>query len=184
MSEARTKLTTPMFRAAFANVFKSRAAEEGAKPKFSVSMIFSDEAVETPQFKKLKKAIDALLKEKFGSLPAKQFAKLKHPLRDCEEKDDLDGYDEGHTFASASSLHRPGIVDRDRNQIVEEDEEFYSGCFARATVSLYSFDSKGNKGVAIGLHNLQKLKDGEHFSGRTSAENDFEDLDEDDDFLD
>lgn len=178
------KFTTPRFRAAFANVFKAKAAEEGGTPKFSVSMIFDDDAVETKEFKVLKRAVNNLLKEKFGSLPEKQFAKLKTPFRDCEEKDDMDGYADGHTFANASSLHRPGIVDRERAQIVEEDDEFYSGCYARATVTLYAFDKKGNRGVAIGLQNLQKLKDGEHFSGRTAAENDFEDLDDDDDFLD
>lgn len=175
------KFTTPKFRAAFANVFHAKAAEGSDVEKFSVSMIFDEDAVKTPEFKKIKKAVDSLLKEKFGSLPAKQFAKLKNPLRDCEEKDDMDGYDEGHTFANASTLHRPGIVDKNRNQIVEEDDEFYSGCYARATITLYSFDKQGNKGVAFGLQNLQKLADGEHFSGRTKAEDDFDDFDDEDD---
>lgn len=181
MAEAKVKFTTPKFRAAFANVFEARAMEEGGTAKFSVSMIFDKEGVADPKFKALKKAINQLMKEKFGSLPEKQFAKLKHPLRDCEDRDDMDGYSEGHTFASASSLHRPGIIDKNKNTIVEEDDEFYSGCYARATVTLYSFDKGGNKGVAIGLQNLQKLKDGEHFSGRVSAENDFDDDEDEDD---
>jgi len=60
------KFTSPKFRAAFAKVFKAKAAEEGGTPKFSVSMIFDDDAVETKEFHILKKEVNASLKEKFG----------------------------------------------------------------------------------------------------------------------
>ncbi|GAY71780.1 ssDNA-binding protein, partial [Streptococcus canis] len=40
----------------------------------------------------------------------------------------------------------------------------------------------GNKGIACGLNNLQKLRDGEPLGGRTRAEDDFA-TDDDDDFL-
>jgi hypothetical protein len=41
----------------------------------------------------------------------------------------------------------------------------------------------GNRGIACGLNNLQKLKDGESLGGRVSAEVDFADPFEDDDLL-
>ena len=46
----------------------------------------------------------------------------------------------------------------------------------------FSYNSNGNRGVAAGLGNIQKLKDGEALSSRTNAEDDFEAV-EDEDFL-
>ena len=40
----------------------------------------------------------------------------------------------------------------------------------------------GNKGIACGLNNLQKIRDGEPLGGKSSAESDFA-TDDDDDFL-
>ena len=65
------------------------------------------------------------------------------------------------------------ILDRD---------EVYSGCFSRVSLNFYAFNSNGNKGVACGLGNIQKIKDGEPLGGRTTASDDFTTL-EDDDFL-
>ena len=46
-----------------------------------------------------------------------------------------------------------------------------------------AFNSNGNKGIACGLGNIQKVRDGEPLSGRTNAADDFDAL-ESDDFLD
>ena len=59
-----------------------------------------------------------------------------------------------------------------------DDEAYRNG---RASISFYAFNSNGNKGIACGLNNLQKLRDGEPLGGRTSAEDDF--ATDDDDFL-
>ena len=50
----------------------------------------------------------------------------------------------------------------------------YSGCYARVSLSFYAFNTNGNKGVACGLGNIQKIRDGEPLgAGRISAESDF-----------
>ena len=63
--------------------------------------------------------------------------------------------------------------------------EVYSGVYGRASISFYAFNSSGNRGVACGLNNLQKIRDGEPLGGRASAESDFSyfDDEDDDDFL-
>ena len=61
--------------------------------------------------------------------------------------------------------------------------EVYSGVYGRASISCYAFNSNGNRGIACGLNNLQKLRDGEPLGGRASAESDFSDEDDDEDFL-
>ena len=63
-------------------------------------------------------------------------------------------------------------MDADLNPIMDKDE-FYSGCYGRASINFYPFDAAGNKGIAVGLNNLQKMEDGERLAGGSSAEDDF-----------
>lgn len=58
----------------------------------------------------------------------------------------------------------------------------YYGCYARVSLNFYAFNSNGNKGIACGLGNIQKIRDGEPLRGRSSAADDFR-TEEDDDFL-
>ena len=84
-------------------------------------------------------------------------------------------------FLNANSTQKPGIVDKDLNEILDPDE-VYSGCWGRASINFYPFSVNGNKGIGVGLNNVQKLKDGEHLgAARASAESDFDDDFEDDD---
>jgi hypothetical protein len=100
------------------------------------------------------------------------------PLRDGDEKDD-EVY-EGHFYLNAKSRQRPGVVDRDKNPIMDE-EEIYSGVWAYVSVTFFGYDVNGSKGVACGLNNVMKFKDGDHLGGRVSADADFGDIDSEDD---
>ena len=173
------KVTTPKFRVAFASVFNARSQEhedgtEG-KPKYSLVMIFDEDA----DLAKMLKLAKQVAKDKWGDKIPRS-ARV-NPFRDGGEKEDegVEGFEEGMQFATASTFFRPGIVDKDLEPILDQDE-FYSGCYARATISAYAYEVKGNKGVAFGLLNIQKLKDGDSLSGRTSAEDDFDAADDDD----
>ncbi len=119
----------------------------------------------------LKALIRAAVEAKFPD-PTKRPKNLKNPLRDGDEdKPDTDGY-AGHFFATARSKMKPGLVDANVKPIISQDL-FYAGCYARATVTAFYYDKAGNKGVALSLQNVQKLRDGEPFSGRSKAEDDF-----------
>jgi hypothetical protein len=90
---------------------------------------------------------------------------------------------------NANSDTPPEIVDRSREPITDRDE-VYSGVYARVSVNFYAFNSNGNKGIACGLSNIQKLRNGPRLGGKSKAEDDFDDdfVDsyvyyEDDDFL-
>ena len=84
-------------------------------------------------------------------------------------------------FVNANSGTAPGIVDADRNPIIDRSE-VYSGVYGRASINFYAFNSNGKKGIACGLNNLQKIRDGEPLGGKTRAEDDFA-TEDDDDFL-
>ena len=63
--------------------------------------------------------------------------------------------------------------------------EVYSGCYVRASITFYPFNTNGNRGIACGLQNIQKWCDGEPLNGRVRAEDEFDALDDvdDEDFL-
>jgi len=158
------KVITPEFRVSFPHVFKAHAFQD-QEPKFRLTMLF-DKAADLSAMKQL--ASNAAV-EKWGK---KIPADLRSPFRDGSEKEDLEGY-EGMVFINATSKQKPGVVDENVQDIMDETE-FYAGCYARATVTAYAYDAMGNRGVSFGLQNVQKLRDGEPFSGRTKASDDFD----------
>ena len=121
------------------------------------------------------------LKGNSKSVPA--LSTLKTPLRDGDlERPDDPVYANAY-FINANSSTAPGIVDADRQQIIDRSE-VYSGVYGRASINLYAFNTNGNKGIACGLNNLQKIRNGEPLGGKSRAEDDFATADDEDDFLD
>jgi hypothetical protein len=158
------KIVTPEFRVSFAYVFVPQSGFDNQTPKYSLVMLIPKKTDIT----ELKKLLQDAAKSKWGDKIPKG---IRNPIRDGNEKE-LDGYKDMWAI-SASSKIKPGIVGPDMQPIISTDE-FYSGCYARASVTAFAYDQKGNKGVAFGLQNIQKLKDGEPFSGRTRPEEDFD----------
>jgi hypothetical protein len=130
----------------------------------------------------LEKAVQDAIAEarENGKLPKK--GALKLPLRDGDEERPDDPAYEGMMFFNASSKIAPGIVDAQRQDIIDK-MDFYSGCWGRMSFVFYPFAVSGNKGIAAGMNNLQKLKDDEPLAGNTSPQDDFND-DFADDFTD
>lgn len=176
-------ITGPDTRWSYANVHEPKSIN-GGTPKFSVSLIIPKS--DTKTIARIKAAIEAAyhdgeskLKGNGKSVPP--LAAIKTPLRDGDiERPDDAAYANAY-FINANSAAAPGIVDADRNPILTRSE-VYSGVYGRASISFYAFNSNGNKGIACGLNNLQKVRDGEPLGGKTSAESDFATA-EDEDFL-
>lgn len=148
-----------------------------ANGKYMTNVLIPKDEKET--IAAINKAIDVAKKQAIVSKwGGKEPKKLDMPLRDGDEKDD-ENY-EGHLFVNAKSNTRPGIVDRKKVPIVDE-EEIYSGVWAIVSITFFGYDKNGNRGVACGLNNIMKFKDDEHFGGRVSAESDFGGVDFDDD---
>lgn len=170
-------------RWSYVNAWEPKSINGGA-PKYSVSLIIPKS--DTKTIEKIQAAIQAAYDEGQGklkgngkSVPA--LSVLKTPLRDGDaERPDDKAYADSY-FINANSGTAPGIVDADRQPILDRSE-VYSGVYGRASINFYAFNSNGNKGIACGLNNLQKIKDGEPLGGKSRAEDDF-DTEEDDDFL-
>ena len=190
MNNSTTKVNNPMkvitgpnTRWSYANVWEPKSIN-GGTPKFSVSLIIPKS--DTKTIAKIKAAIEAAYHEGESKLKGNgksvpPLAALKTPLRDGDaERPDDEAYANSY-FINANATTAPGIVDADRNPILTRSE-VYSGVYGRASISFYAFNSNGNKGIACGLNNLQKVRDGEPLGGKASAESDFA-TEDDDEFL-
>jgi hypothetical protein len=165
-------IMTPEFRVSFPNVFRpGKVIQAGAEPKYGVTMLFPKGA----DLSKLKAAAQAAVVEKWGADQSKWPKNLRSPFRDQGEKE-FAGYEPGAVFITATSKQKPGLVDAQVQDIIEESQ-FYAGCYARATVRAFAYDQAGNSGVAFGLQNIQKLREGEPLGGRTKPSQDFEPVD-------
>lgn len=176
-------ITGPDTRWSYCNAWEAKAIN-GGTPKFSVSLIIPKS--DTKTIAKIKSAIQAAYEEGQSKLKGSgksvpSLKAIKTPLRDGDlERPDDEAYANSY-FINANSASAPGIVDADRQPIIDHSE-IYSGVYGRASINFYAFNSNGNKGIACGLNNLQKIKDGEPLGGKSRAEDDF--ADDEDDFLD
>ena len=178
-----TKVVFGPCRLSYTHVFSKYAPDgDAANGKYMTNVLIPKEEKET--IKALQQAIEAAKKaataSKWGGKEPKKF---DMPLRDGDtDKEDDDVYS-GHFYVNAKSTTRPGVCDKNKSPIMDEDE-IYSGVWAIVSVTFFGYDVSGNRGVACGLNNIMKFKDGERLGGRASAESDFADIDmEDDDDL-
>ena len=187
---ATDNVVTVAFRLAFPEVFAPKAAAEGGKEKFSITMLFPKDGTRLlpgmvdngADVMALRKLAFQAIKEKWGEDKAKWPANLKGidfakylsptgkdgwPFRDGDDQT-WDGF-AGSVFIRASSQYKPGIVDAKAQPVISQDQVF-GGLICRAQINAYTYDNSGNKGVTFGLSNLQILKDdGTTFSGRQNA---------------
>lgn len=180
-----TKVVTGEVRFSYAHVFEP-SAMEGNEPKYSVSLLIPKS--DTATIKAIEEAIEEAKEAGKGKWNGKIPPKLKLPLRDGDEERPDDEAYEGCYFINATSKTKPGIVKKGSAGLTEitDEKDFYSGCYGKASINLYAFNANGNRGIACGLNNVLKTKDGEAFGGSSRAEDDFADEmgEDDDDFLD
>ena len=179
-NNSKTKVVTGTVRLSYANVWEPKSINGGAE-KYSVSLIIPKSDKKT--IAAINAAVDAAIDEglaKFGGKKPNKAA-IKLPLRDGDTERNDEAYADSY-FVNANSQTPPQIVDQNVNPIMDRSE-IYSGVYARVSISFYAFNSNGNKGVACGLGNIQKVRDGQPLGNRSSAEDDFTAMEDDDDFL-
>jgi len=173
-----TKVITGKVRLSYAHLFKPVALSDDQDPKYSVCLLIPKNDKAT--LKKINAAIEAAKQSGSSLWGGKVPNNLKTPIRDGDdERPDQPEYENCY-FINASSKTAPGVVDKDVQPILDSTE-VYSGCYARASVNFYAFNKAGNRGIACGLNNIQKLADGDYLGGRSRAEDDFEPIEDDDD---
>jgi hypothetical protein len=181
-----TKVITGKVRFSYVNIFEPKANNNGGDPKYSVTLLIPKTDTVT-----LGKITDAMAEARENFCKHKGATALpqkpNHTLHDGDGvRDSGDPYGpecKGCYVITVSSKQKPVIVDSFRNEITDP-AEVYSGCYGRAAINFYGYNSNGKKGISAGLLSIQKLHDGEPF-GTVGSADDFADdfKDDDDDFL-
>jgi hypothetical protein len=178
MAEVKTptKVITGPARLSYAHVWEPAAIGDSAEKKYSVALLIPKSDPKTVDA--IYAAVEYLEAEFKAKNKGKLPAKWKTPVRDGDEEKPDDPAYAGHYFFNAVSKNKPQIVKAMAGKLVEitDEDEVYSGCYARVSVNFYTFDVNGNKGIAAGLNNILKVKDGDRLAGGASAEEDFGDL--------
>ena len=180
---SNTQITTGKVRFSYCNLFTPRVVQDGAKPKYSVTLLIPKTDKFTIQ--KIKAAIDAakaayLARNNGKKLPSN----LKSTLHDGDgERPNGGEFGEeckGCYVITVSSINPPVIVDNTKTPITDP-QELYSGCYGRAIINFYVYDTNGNKGISAGLNGIMKLHDGDPLGGGVVTDSDWDDDWEDDD---
>lgn len=174
-NESQTKVIVPC-RFSYLHCWEAEAIN-GGEPKYSVSAIIPKS--DTKTIKRIQAAIEAAKKEAVSKWGGKIPANLKLPLRDGDiDRPEDEAYEDSYFF-NANSRQAPQVVDNKVQPILDQSE-VYSGCYGQISVNFYGYNTNGNRGIAAGLGNIQKLKDGEALSSRSRAEDDFVSVEEED----
>lgn len=158
-------LLTPLFRVTFPKILESN--EDG---QYGLGMIFEKDI----DFDALDDLVEATKKIKWAKNPPKN---LMLPVLDGDDSNRPE-YEGVYYINGKCGKYRPGLIDADRNPI-EDPEEFYPGCYARAVITCYPWSFKGKNGVSVSVRNIQKCEEGEPLISRVKADDDFDDLDAD-----
>lgn len=177
-----TKVVTGVVRLSYAHLFEPFSPNEEQDKKYSTVILVpkKDKKTIADIERAQQAALEAGKDSRFGGKIPRNW---KNTFRDGDTDDAVDHETNpeyaGHMFMTVSSKTRPGIIDRQKMEILDSSE-VYSGCYARISMNAFPFNTQGNKGVSFGLNHVQKVRDGEMLGGRSRAEDDFEELDEED----
>ena len=165
-----SKIITPEFKGSFVNVLKPRAFSPDQDPKFSMTIAIDKD---DKFWNQLDKVIKDVAVAKWGEVPKK----LKTFIKDGDDEEERYNL-AGKNLFTASNKKAPGVLVKTENGLVEpvSEDEIYSGAIYRASIRPYAYEYQNSKGVAISLDNVLKVKDGERFSSKSSAADDFSDF--------
>lgn len=159
----------------FVTLLEPKPDDKG-KMWFSTSLLYGK--ARSAELEPLRKAIETIAVGAFGDKAMQLMAGgvLRNPLRDGDlrfaQDSGLYKAFKNCWFVGARTNRKPQVIDAAKNEVFT-DEDVYSGCLMRASVSVFAYNKAGNKGVALGLNNVQVLKKLERLDGRKSATDEF-----------
>ena len=168
-----TKFVTPEIVCSYPALFTAEDPLNSGQPKYSLSIPIKKE--DKQALSEIQQCIINAAVNKWGE-KKKDLKGLALPLTDADASDRADDpVYAGTYYFNAKSNKRPGVVGVDLKPLMDE-EEIYPGCIIRASMTFYGYDFNNKKGIAVGLQNVMKVKDGERIGGGSSAESDFADF--------
>lgn len=169
------KYTLKNVRLSFPSLF-NKAKFNGTETKYEATLLL-DKVAHADVIEEIRKGIAEKIK---SDLKGAKLGADKICLRDGDDAG-YDGY-EGCFSIKASNNRRPTVIDRKKDQVQEDDNLFYAGCYVNAQIELWSQNNEFGKRINANLLIVQFARDGEPFgAGGTTGDIDAFDSLEDDD---
>lgn len=166
---------SPVGRVSYPSLYEPN--EYKGKESYQLTLLFDKDT----DLSEMKAEAARVAKEKWGDKRPKDF---DSPFRDGNEKDDAGPEYENVTyirFKRAVKKGPPQVVDNRKQPISENSGDMYPGCYARVSYSAFAWEEGKKGGVSFGLSNVQKVRDGESLDGSSTADQDFEATETEDD---
>ncbi len=165
-------------RFSFLTVFEPRAMQGQEEKKYSVCCMIpdTDKKLLAQVNQDIQDAITTAIEN--NKFPKSKVPLLKLPLRKGTEEAAIGkrGKEfEGYVFFNCSSKNQPGIVDTNRQPIMDP-KDFWSGCWGYVDVNFFGYNTSGNMGIGVGLNNIMKWREDDRLDGRQSADKAFADV--------
>jgi hypothetical protein len=172
----KTQITTGKVRFSYVHAFEPKLDNNGVE-KYSVTLLIPKTDKQT--LKKIEAAMEAAKEVYKQKKPGKKLpTKINTTLHDGDgEKENGGEYGpecRGHMVINVSSKMKPVIVYADKTPMTEPTE-LYSGCYGRAVINFYVYDTSGKVGLTAGLNGIMKLEDGEPLAGGIVTDSDWDD---------
>ena len=172
----KTQITTGKVRFSYVHAFEPKLDNNGTA-KYSVTLLIpkSDKQTLAKIQAAMENAKDNFREKNPGrKLPAKLATTLHDGDAEKENGGEYGPECKGHMVISVSSKNRPVVVYSDKMPMTDATE-LYSGCYGRAVINFYVYDTSGKIGLTAGLNGLMKLEDGEPLAGGIVTDADWDD---------
>lgn len=156
----KTKVVTDLVMFVNANLYAPISFAQGSTPKFTLTLVIPKS--DSEMIRKITSAYEETKKFNSQFLGAHFDKTESSVLQDGDLKVNDKCFKDAY-YINTSSREQPGVVDTDLNPIIQS-EEVYDGCFGRASITFYPYKVGTKSGIAVGLNNVMKMKDGERVS--------------------
>ena len=148
-------VTTGKVRASYVNIFQPKAPQGGGEAKYSVTLLIpkTDTATINSIYAEIEKAKQEGAQKVFGgNIPPM----CRIPVHDGDGVKPTSGEPFGEEcrgclVVTASAKMQPSVVGLDMQNIINP-AEVYSGCYIRANINFFAYNTNGNKGIGCGLN--------------------------------
>lgn len=173
----------PKGRILWNSVFKPRKGRNGQEGKYEFNLLFGKDADLTVAKEQAMEAGKDKHSKAFREANGKWPKSLLTPFKRTADNDKLVAaleaadikVEDFPVYMGMKSKDKPGIVGPN-GKVVEDEEQVYSGRWARSTVDFFGYDNE-SKGVSAGLKNIQLLDNDDELvvgGGRVSPETEFD----------
>lgn len=174
---SKTQMTTGKCRLSYVSVFAPKLMPDGTTEKYSVTLLIPKQDKKT--LAKINAAMAAAKEAFLAKNPGKKLPpNMPNTLHDGDSiKENGEEFGQecrGHMVMTVNSKNRPVIVYADKTPMTEPSE-MYSGCYGRAVINFFVYNTAGKIGITAGLNGLMKLEDGEPLAGGMVTDSDWDD---------